>query len=317
MILIAPDKFKGTLTATQVARIIDSELPGDCLMMPMADGGEGTADAIASATTGWVRRNGYAVHPASATAAIDSSAVIGLGQVNPRNHDILSASSAPLGVVVREIIKGGCKNVIIGVGGTCTCDGGIGFLEALGLERLKEYGDALTALCDVRVPLTAPAGKPSALMFAPQKGATPVDMPILKSRLESIGHRWPHRRSPFDGAGGGLGFALASVIGCRAFLGAEYILELNKVDWGKVSLVVTGEGRVDAQTEQGKVVAVMQDAAARHNIPAVVFGGYVEPQLRSDRVISTCDTPPAHLTAEMAEENLRRAVRKAVADGLV
>ena len=134
MILIAPDKFKGTLTATQVARIIDSELPGDCLMMPMADGGEGTADAIASATTGWVRRNGYAVHPASATAAIDSSAVIGLGQVNPRNHDILSATSAPLGVVVREIIKGGCKNVIIGVGAPVHATEASGFSKHLALK---------------------------------------------------------------------------------------------------------------------------------------------------------------------------------------
>lgn len=317
MILIAPDKFKGTLTATQVARIIDSELPGDCLMMPMADGGEGTAEAIASATPGWVQRNGYFVHPASATAAIDSSAVIGLGRVDVGHHDILSASSAPLGVAVREILKGGCKKVIIGVGGTSTCDGGLGFLEVLGLERLHEYRESLMALCDVKVPLTAPAGSPSALMFAPQKGAGSADLPILKSRLESIGRRWPHRRSEFDGAGGGLGFALASVIGCRACLGAEYILGLNDVDWDKISLVVTGEGRVDPQTARGKVVAVMQHAAARHNIPTVVFGGYVEPRLQSARVISTCDTPPARLSAGLAEENLRLAVRRAVAEGLL
>ena len=317
MILIAPDKFKGTLTATQAARIIDSELPGDCLMMPMADGGEGTAEAIASATTGWERRNGYFVHTASATAAIDSSAVIGPGQADPLHHDILSASSAPLGVAVREIIKGGCRRVIIGVGGTATCDGGIGFLEGLGIESLAEYREALTALCDVRVPLSAPVGSPSALMFAPQKGARPEDLPILKARLDAVGRRWPRRRSPFDGAGGGLGFALASVIGCRACLGAEYILELNNVEWYKVSLVITGEGRVDEQTAQGKVVSVIQEAAARHNIPTVVFGGYVVPQLRSERVISTCDTPPSILTAETAEVNLRLAVRKAVAGRLM
>lgn len=317
MILIAPDKFKGTLTAAQAARIIDSELPYQCLMMPMADGGEGTAAAIASASAGWEQRNGYVVNSETATAAIDASSVIGLQQVDPKHHEILTASSAPLGVAVREIIKGGCERVIIGVGGTCTCDGGMGFLEALGLERLKEYRDALTALCDVRVPLVAPVGEPSALMFAPQKGATASDIPLLKARLEKVERRWHKRKSPFDGAGGGLGFALASVIGCKAYPGAEYILALNNVDWSRVRLVITGEGCVDAQTARGKVADTMTRAAADHGIPAIIFGGYVTPELRSHNVISTFDHRPAALTPQDAEEALRRAVRKAVADGLI
>jgi len=317
MILIAPDKFKGTFTAEQAARIIGSELPHQCLMMPMADGGEGTADAIASASTGWEQCNGYVANRETATAAIDASSVIGLQKTDLSRHDILTASSAPLGTVVREIIKGGCKKVIIGVGGTATCDGGVGFLEALGLERLEEYREALTALCDVRVPLVAPAGEPSALMFAPQKGATPADITLLKARLESVERRWPHRKSPFDGAGGGLGFALASVIGCRACLGAEYVLALNNVDWNHIRLVITGEGCVDAQTSRGKVVDTMTKAAAKRGIPTVVFGGYVTPELRSTHIISTFDKRPDTLTRQSAEEALRRAVRKAVHEGLI
>ena len=310
MILIAPDKFKGTLTARQTASIIAKGLhPAFCLMAPMADGGEGTASII-GANAPWQQRNGYYVNPETKTAVIDSSAIIGLQP----NNDVIHRSSAPLGIKVREILKGGCEKVIIGVGGTGTCDGGVGFLEAL--DKYTTYKDKIIGLCDVKVPLLPLSAcewhnTPSALMFAPQKGATESDIELLYQRLEQARDEYSHGRySPYDGAGGGLGFAIATAIGAKCYPGAEYVLKNYGIDWDSVSLVVTGEGCVDAQTSQGKVADVVCSTAHKYGKPCVMIGGIVKERYENaDLLISTADFfPEMPLNEATAAKRLAAAV---------
>lgn len=287
MILIAPDKYKGTLSAAEAAEIIKEALDRhDVIKAPMADGGEGTA-RILCRDLSWQPRDCYFVNPHTRTAVIDSSAVIGMSGIDPAHHDILRDTSYALGLKVREILKGGCKKVIIGIGGTRTCDGGMGFLDALDRDKLHLYRDALIGLSDVRVPLVAPIGQPSALMFARQKGATDIDIDVLHRRLTEIYREYPGWRSPFDGAGGGLGFAIASVIGAECRDGAKYVLDNYDISWQEISLIITGEGSIDTQTSQGKVVSVLHAKGDELGIPVIAFGGTVTPALESDTVIST------------------------------
>lgn len=328
MILIAPDKFKGTLSAVQAATIIASALDErPTIMAPMADGGEGTA-AILCAGPEWEKRlihgqhtEYYYVNEQRKIGVIDSSAVIGM---LPEN-DILRRSSFPLGALVREILMGGCEKVIIGVGGTGICDGGEGFLEGIGIEKYHLYQNKLIGLCDVSVPLLPSDGDcfsnlPSALMFAKQKGATPLDMPILLNRLRRVyGEYGCGSVCPFDGAGGGLGFAIGNAIGASCFSGAEYVLESYNIDWSEIDLVITGEGKIDGQTAQGKVVSVVSRVAAIYNKPVIAFGGTVENGLESDTVISTDKySPDLVLNHNTAELRLRNAVKSNIGliDGL-
>lgn len=306
-ILIAPDKYKGTLTAQEAADIIASELTTwPCVKAPMADGGEGTARALCTGEE-WESRGQYYFNPIRRVVVIDSSAVVG---IRP-GADILTLTSEPLGSLVRQlIVDEGAEKVIIGVGGTGICDGGVGFLHALG--DYKRYANHLLGLCDVAVPLLPlqPDG-PSALMFAPQKGATEADIPVLRERLEAAMREYGHVPKPFDGAGGGLGFAIGNAIGAPCVSGARYVLDHLGIDWREVSCVVTGEGRVDDQTAQGKVVSVLSQAAADYKVPCFVLAGSVSDNVRGDKVIDTsaylADSP---LTPAIAAARLSHAARR-------
>lgn len=317
MILIAPDKFKGTLSARQAASIIADELSAYyCVKAPMADGGEGTA-SILCASPRWEEHDQYYVDRASRTAVIDSSAVIG-----KRQPDLLKASSAPLGIKVREIVKGGCDKVVIGIGGTAVCDGGLGFLEGLGLDHYENYRHHIVGLSDVAVPLV-PEGEgdlehePSALMFARQKGARDVDFPVLLQRLKNVKKEFSHgRTSPYDGAGGGLGFAIASAIGAPCYSGAKYVLDHYDINWAEVDVAITGEGRVDAQTRRGKAAQAVAEAAASHGVPCIVVGGAVAPDAvcPEGAYLFAADEfmRGSTLSEAVAEERLRLCVRNRI-----
>lgn len=303
-ILIAPDKYKGTLTARQAADIIARELAAwPCVIAPMADGGEGTASALCSCPE-WERRDQYFFNPASREAAVDSSAVVG---IQP-GANILALTSEPLGRLARHIVETeGATKVMIGVGGTGICDGGVGFLRALG--DYASYADRLVGLCDVAVPLLplTPDG-PSALMFAPQKGATEADMPILRERLEAAMRLYGHGPRPYDGAGGGLGFAIGNAIGAQCVSGARFVLDHLNINWSDIACVVTGEGRLDDQTAQGKVVSVMAQAAALRGLPCYVLAGSLSGVLPSDTIIDASSfLPDSPLTPTVAAERLSLA----------
>lgn len=306
-ILVAPDKYKGTLTSQEAADIISSELIGmRCLKAPMADGGEGTARVLCTGQE-WDFHGLYFVNPRRHIAVIDSSAVIG---IRP-GADILELTSEPLGLIVRHLIEDeGIETAIIGVGGTGVCDGGVGFLHGLGDYKL--YAGRLLGLCDVAVPLLPQKpGGPSALMFAPQKGATDADMPVLRGRLEDALLKYGHGLRPFDGAGGGLGFAIGNAIGAPCVSGAQYVLDHLGIDWEEVTCVVTGEGCLDEQTAQGKVVSVMSRAAAEHGVPCYVLAGIVSGVTLMESVIdSSAYLPQLELTPDTAAARLSQAARE-------
>ena len=280
MILIAPDKFKGTMSAETAAHCIASTLSlygYESIKFPMADGGEGTAMILAHI---------YGLQPESCVPKcyVKSDGTVGVMEAgvltygNTRSRDIvMDKDSAELGEALRLVMGKypQMHTLYLGIGGTGTCDGGAGMLRVLrqyGLET--RASQCLVGLCDVRVPLVAPIGEPSALMFAPQKGALPEDLPLLAERLRKWQEHRPGRSSVYDGAGGGLGFALASVLGARCVDGAAYFAEA--IPWERgIDLIVSGEGRIDEQTSRGKVVDTLRRLAAAHGVPFLAFGGCV------------------------------------------
>lgn len=279
MILIAPDKFKGTMSAETAAHCIASTLASygyESVEFAMADGGEGTATALA-------RMYDLRREPAVPECYVGADGAIGamessvLTYGSARSRDIvMGGDSAELGEALRLILGKYPRlhTLYLGIGGTGTCDGGEGMLRVLSQNGLEtRASQCLVGLCDVRVPLVAPIGEPSALMFAPQKGALPEDLPQLAARLRKWQEHWPGRSSIYDGAGGGLGFALASVLGARCVDGAAYLAK--SIRWEGIDLVVSGEGRIDEQTGQGKVVDTLRRLAGAHGVPFLAFGGCV------------------------------------------
>lgn len=279
MILIAPDKFKGTMSAETVAHCIASTLASygyESVEFPMADGGEGTAAILA-------RMYGLRPEPKVPECYVNEDGTIGVMEAGvltygaTRSRDIvMGRDSAELGEALHRVMDkySQMDTLYLGIGGTGTCDGGAGMIRVLsryGLEMRARR--CLVGLCDVRVPLIAPIGEPSALMFAPQKGALPEDLPQLAARLRKWQEHWPGRSSIYDGAGGGLGFALASVLGARCVDGAAYLAK--SIRWEGIDLVVSGEGRIDEQTGQGKVVDTLRRLAGAHGVPFLAFGGCV------------------------------------------
>lgn len=325
MILIAPDKFKNTISAADAAEIIykglqDAGISDEAILLPMSDGGEGLPQNIGG------------------IPAVASSQFIGW-----RNHSLAALSvmqrtSYPLGEYLMHRY-GPTANpdkmpVYVGIGGTITTDGGAGLLQALGVRFYiccdicesptpdllpqithadtsalckEHWRDVIRTLCDVQATLCDPPL--SALDFAAQKGATSADMDIIRQGLQNLQRIFGTTATAVDGAGGGTGFALCSVIGAGWRSGAEAILENADIPWERISLVVTGEGRIDSQTAGGKVVETLHREAAKRGIPFVAIGGYVMPELRSDCVISTIDCPE-QFSAHKAEERLREASTK-------
>ena len=320
-IVIAPDKFKGSLAADRVAAAIAAglraELPtAELVTMPVADGGDGTVDAAVAAglervpvtvagPTGEPVTTSYARH--GELAVVELAGACGLlrlpgGQLAP-----MAASSYGAGQVLAAALDAGARQIVFGVGGSASIDGGTGLLQALGAQVLDTWGDPLTrgggALRDVAVldlaglhpglrdcsvilatdvanPLTGPDG--AAEVYGPQKGATPEQIIELESGLwrwavvvtqATTGRDWS--RAPGAGAAGGVGFAALAVLGAEARLGIAVVLDLVGFEAALdgAALVITGEGSLDTQTLSGKAPAGVARAAARRGIPVIAVAG--------------------------------------------
>lgn len=296
-ILIAPDKFKGTLSAQEVADIIASRLVtlgASIVKIPMADGGEGTAQCLAGIFEMSPRSipacdsmmkpipSGatYYVNPTTRIVAVDSSAVLGLSLIDPKASSPLERTSFPLGKLISDIIVAEHpESIYIGVGGTSTVDGGKGVLEALGFDYVSREVrielPKIIALLDVECPLIAPGGCPSSLTFAPQKGATSGEIEEIRRNLTELEQRIPSLIGASDtGAGGGLAFALKA-LSATMMSGADFIINNLGVNELKPDYIITGEGSLDAQTRLGKVVSRVIDYGVREGIPVIAVGGRV------------------------------------------
>jgi glycerate kinase len=281
-VLVAPDSFKGTLRAPQVAAAIGRGLEAAGLeppdLCPVADGGEGTAEVLLLAlggTTGGAEvagplgapvRAGIAYVEDGGTAVVEVAAAAGLGLVGaPTPQTAWAASSAGVGELVLAAVAAGAEVVAVAAGGSATTDGGagaIGAIEAGGGLR----GATLVVLCDVRTPFER-----AAAVFAPQKGADPETVARLAARLDALAGGWPRdpRGVPGGGAAGGLAGGLWAALDAHLVRGADFVLDAVGFDerLRAARAVVVGEGRLDATTLQGKVPGEAATRARQAGVP--------------------------------------------------
>ena len=286
-LLAAPASLKGVLSAVEAASALAAGIRragGEAIELPVADGGESTAEVLQRVLGGdWLdveaadpfgRRVAASILLFSSgdTVLVESAEAIGLGRLKDGELDPLRASSAGLGELLEAALATGARSVIVSLGGSATVDGGAGLLSVL---PSWPGGVELRVACDVRNPLLGERG--AARVFGPQKGASPAEVELLEQRLAAIDALRPYRDLPGAGAAGGLGAALAS-LGGELVSGAELVLDLIGFDAAAraADLVVTGEGTVDGSSFEGKAPGAVRARCERLGVPCVLFGGLVE-----------------------------------------
>jgi glycerate 2-kinase len=299
--LACPASLKAVLTAAKAADALGLGLGRAGVAwhgLPLADGGEGTVAALCGDDLGHFDVVDAFGRPRSALVGrLENALVVEAAQVlpfDPERLDPLAASSRGLGELLRTVRA---PSLLVGLGGTATMDAGAGMLEVL---------DALpaptTVLCDVQTTLyDAPR------LFGPQKGATPEQVEELEARFRSLDALTPFARLPGSGAAGGLGAALAS-LGAVLVPGALRALDLIGFDPRGYDVVVTGEGRVDSTTLEGKAPAEVARRCAVAGVPCVVFGGVVAEALAGCETVALSGDP-ARAAADLAELGLRLGKR--------
>jgi glycerate kinase len=362
-VLVAPDKFKGTLTAAQAVAAIAAgwrrSRPADVLdELAMADGGEGTLDAVLGALGGERRQVrssgplGDAVHAAfgltrraggERLAVLEAAMACGLQLLTPARRDPLRASTFGVGELMLAASGGGADEILVGIGGSASTDGGAGMAQALGARLLDSHGEQvhpggrglldlasidlrnldrsvasarIVAAADVDNPLVGPHG--AATVYAPQKGASREDVLLLERALGHLAALIARdlgvdvRNLAGGGAAGGLGAGLAAFLGAHVRRGAEIVMDAADFDARLVSadLVVTGEGRFDEQSLRGKVVGTVIERARRARTPVVVVCGQATTTTPGVDVRSVA----ALYGVETATERPRQALEDLAAD---
>ncbi len=321
-IVIAPDSFKESLSAPDVAhaiaRGIKNALPNArTICLPMADGGEGTVEAVLGATKGERRTrivqnaNGQPIKASWAwlpdgTAVIEMAAAAGLEHIPRDQRNPLRASSFGVGELIQDALDAGARHLVLGLGGSATNDAGAGMMQALGLRMLDRDGNMLepggaalanciridtagldprlsqvdvTIASDVNNPLCGPSG--ASAIFGPQKGASPEQVKQLDEALSCFANACQQvlgkdmRNQPGSGAAGGVGFAAHAFMKTRFRPGVEVIADIsglaNAVQGA--ALVITGEGRMDAQTLNGKTPMGVAKIAQAAGVPVIAIAG--------------------------------------------
>lgn len=283
-VLVAPDKFRGTATAAEAADALAAgfeSLGHTAVRRPLADGGEGTLEVLGGAnrTTLVSGPLGDAVEAgwrlSRRRAVIEMAAASGLDLVGgAEGNDPVAASTYGTGELIAAALDAGANRVVVALGGSATTDGGLGALRAIyPLQRLR--GIDLIVACDVQIPFVE-----AARVFAPQKGATPAQVELLERRLERLVQVYESdygvdvSEVPGGGAAGGLAGALAAV---GATLEPGFDLVADAVDLDELiegcDLVVTGEGFLDEESFDGKVVGGVVELAEALDTPVVAVVG--------------------------------------------
>lgn len=323
-ILLVPDSFKGTLSSRQVCQVMAGQLrrffpQAQVKSIPVADGGEGSVEAFLAAAGGERRTRTvtgpfgepveafYGVLGDGRTAVIEMAACAGLplaeGRLNPER-----ATTYGVGELLLAAKEAGCTKAILGLGGSCTNDGGVGAAAALGAKFTRADGTAfvpsggtlgeiaaldvspvaqalqgmeLTAMCDIDNPLYGEAG--AAAVFAPQKGADAAMVARLDAGLRHLGQvsaRCLGRdfsHLPGAGAAGGLGFGMAAFCGAQLRMGIDAVLDAVGFDslLPGTDVVFTGEGKIDSQSARGKVVSGVAARCRKAGVPVVAVVGQI------------------------------------------
>jgi glycerate 2-kinase len=319
-ILIAPDKFKGSLGAQEAGERIAAGLRAvltnaQIEIVALADGGEGTAEAICQGRDAeWIScaahdalgrdvRARYAWLAKSKVAVMEMSAAAGIQRLAPNERDPMRASTFGVGEMLLDAARRDPAEIIMGLGGSATNDGGFGMARALGfrflgsddgeiagpisqlldLTRIESPNDLsvprIIAACDVRNPLLGAHG--ATRVFAPQKGATPEQLEILEralARLAEVAVRTfgpDHREAPGAGAAGGLGFGLLTFCGAEVRPGFDVVAEAIDLRQriAGADVVITGEGKLDRQTLAGKTPAGVARMARELGKPVFAIVG--------------------------------------------
>ena len=330
-IVIATDSFKGSMRSDEAGAIIANALgetlkDADILVIPMADGGEGTTDAVVRATGGELRRveatgplggtvaAHYGLLPDGETAVMEMASASGIELVPTDRLDPMKANTFGTGELMRAAIEAGVREIILGIGGSATVDGGTGMAQALGYRLLDAEGNecalgggALSSIakieseavlpalrecrirvaCDVTNPLLGERG--AARVFGPQKGATPETVDLLEEGLANLGQLWIRQGmldgvdSPGDGAAGGLGAGLRAFCKAEMSSGAELVAGITGFDREirDADVFVTGEGRTDEQTAGGKLCAVLAAKAKAAGASTILISGALHGNLEN------------------------------------
>ena len=328
-IVVAPGSFKECLTATQVAAAIykgikqaDPEAGITCI--PLADGGQGTAEALITATGGKIIQapsvdalnrliqSFYGILGDGKTAVIEMAAASGLELLAPGERNPLITSTFGTGLLIKSAMEAGLTQIILGIGGSATNDGGAGMAQALGFALLDKNGKPILrggghlgelqtidrfkihpllknvkikVACDVRNPLLGPSG--ATRVYGIQKGATPEMLKTLEANMTHFARIIQHELGkdvagiPGAGAAGGLGAGLMAFCHSEMVSGFELISKMVNLEdrIREASLVFTAEGKIDSQTVFGKTVSGVARLAKKYKVPAIALAGMVSDDL--------------------------------------
>jgi glycerate kinase len=369
-IVIAPDSYKESLSAMEVATEIEAGFreifpDAEYVKIPVADGGEGTVQAMIEATGGRrvecaVRgplgeqvQAFYGLTGGDPVAVIEMAAASGLELVPPQLRNPLVSTSYGTGELIRCALDAGARRFVLGVGGSATNDGGAGMLQALGVRLLDAQGAALgpgggelarlalidiaqldprvhdsvfDIACDVSNPLVGPQG--ASAVFGPQKGASPEMVAQLDANLRQYAQIIKRDLGldvadlPGAGAGGGIAAAMTVFLNGRLRPGSEIVTETVGLDQAvqDADLVLTGEGRIDSQTVNGKTPVGVARVAQRHGKPVIGIGGCLAADAAAvhihgiDAIFSAVSRPCTVQEAlDAAAFNLRTAARNIAA----
>jgi len=284
-VLVAPDSFKGSFAAGEVAAAIVRGLDSAgiaTLAMPIADGGEGTGEALRGALGGEPRsalvhdplgrtREAGFILLADGRAVVEVAQASGLAVVTEGERDAEAASSAGTGELIVAAIESGASAVLVAAGGSATTDGGTGAIGALQAAG-GLHGRKLAVLCDVRTTFER-----AAALFAPQKGADRATVARLERRLDRVAAKLPRdpRGIPMSGAAGGLAGGLWAAFEARLEPGASFVLDAIGFDrtLRASHAVILGEGRLDRTTLEGKALAEAATRARQLGVPAYAIVG--------------------------------------------
>ncbi len=317
-IVVAPDSFKGNMRSAQVCSIVKEailqEMPdAEVLAIPMADGGEGTVEAVVAATGGTfesLKVCGPLGDPVEAqygllpdgTAIMEMASASGIELVPADRLNPMEATTYGTGELLRHLLAEGHTHIVMGIGGSATVDGGVGMAQALGYRFLDARGEETRVLaeihsiddfqilpelenakiriaCDVTNPLTGPNG--AAAIFGPQKGATPEMVEVLDAGLANLQRLLGVEGAPGDGAAGGLGYGLRAFCNAEILPGAALIADTVGLSdaLAGTDLLITGEGRTDGQTASGKLCSVLAGMAREHGAKSLLLSGALQGEL--------------------------------------
>ncbi len=350
--LIIPDSFKNCLSAPEVGKYISKGIKAvftnaNVKVIPVADGGEGTVQAIISSVGGTMKKvmvhdplmrpieSYFGIMPDNKTAIIEMAAASGIELITDKERDPLKTTTYGTGELIKEALNAGCTDIIIGIGGSATNDGGVGLAMALGTKfitskgELFEYGgESLIALTDIiisgiderlantnimvacDVKNTICGNKGASAVFSPQKGATKEMVVELDAGLANLAKLVKNKLGKDiehiegGGAAGGLGAGLVAFTGANLVGGFSLIANLLNLDEEirTADIVITAEGAIDFQTMYGKTPAGVAKIANKHKKPVFVFAGSaLEDASKIDKSIITSIIPITRRPVELSE----------------